>query len=379
MGEKRFERISFLCSGVALATVAVAACSDGVQPSGGGGGGGEAELTALCQELQLGIIRGAAKDGIPALSNPNLIPADHRDVDYLLPTDRVIGIEIDGEYLAFPHNVLWWHEIANMDEFGLAVTYCPLTGSSMVFHRGIVGGDEFGVSGVLFKNNLVMYDRAGPSVEESLWPQMLAGARCGPSGGQDLAMYPALEIEWADWVALHPDTRVLSGATGFERDYTRYPYGDYEVEDNIATLDPLDEFDDRRPPKERVLGIPYRDGGGIAFPFGALRSVGDLAAIQATVGSADEASALSVPIVVFWDSRAAAAMAYGTSIAGQSLTFEVRDGTFVDLETGSQWSIEGKALSGPFVGKSLDKIAEAYVSFWFAFSTFYPNPVLWLP
>ena len=381
MGEKRFERISFLCSGVALATVAVAACSDGVQPSGGGGGGGEAELTALCQELQLGIIRGAAKDGIPALSNPNLIPADHRDVDYLLPTDRVIGIEIDGEYLAFPHNVLWWHEIANMDEFGLAVTYCPLTGSSMVFHRGIVGGDEFGVSGVLFKNNLVMYDRAGPSVEESLWPQMLAGARCGPSGGQDLAMYPALEIEWADWVALHPDTRVLSGATGFERDYTRYPYGDYEVEDNIATLDPLDEFDDRRPPKERVLGIPYRDGGGIAFPFGALRSVGDLAAIQATVGSADEASALSVPIVVFWDSRAAAAMAYGTStsIVGQSLTFEVRDGTFVDLETGSQWSIEGKALSGPFVGKSLDKIAEAYVSFWFAFSTFYPNPVLWLP
>ena len=379
MGEKRFERISFLCSGVALATVAVAACSDGVQPSGGGGGGGEAELTALCQELQLGIIRGAAKDGIPALSNPNLIPADHRDVDYLLPTDRVIGIEIDGEYLAFPHSVLWWHEIANMDEFGLAVTYCPLTGSSMVFHRGIVGGDEFEVSGVLFKNNLVMYDRAGPSVEESLWPQMLAGARCGPSGGQDLAMYPALEIEWADWVALHPDTRVLSGATGFERDYTRYPYGDYEVEDNIATLDPLDEFDDRRPPKERVLGIPYRDGGGIAFPFGALRSVGDLAAIQATVGSADEASALSVPIVVFWDSRAAAAMAYGTSIAGQSLTFEVRDGTFVDLETGSQWSIEGKALSGPFVGKSLDKIAEAYVSFWFAFSTFYPNPVLWLP
>ena len=72
-------------------------------------------------------------------------------------------------------------------------------------------------------------------------------------------------------------------------------------------------------------------------------------------------------------------MAYGTSIAGQSLTFEVRDGTFVDLETGSQWSIEGKALSSPFVDKSLDKIAEAYVSFWFAFSTFYPNPVLWLP
>ena len=324
MEKKRFERVSFLCSGLVLATVAVAACSDAVQPSGGGGGGGDAELSAACQELQRGIISGALRDQIPALSNPDLIPADHRDADYLLPADRVIGIEINGEYLAFPHNILWWHEIANMDELGLAVTYCPLTGSSMVFHRDVVGGDEFGVSGLLFKNNLVMYNRAGPSLEFSLWPQMLAGARCGPSEGADLAMYPALEIEWADWVALHPDTRILSGATGWARDYTRYPYGPYE--DDTSLLDPIDELDDRRPLKERVLGIPSSDGSGIAFPFGALRSVGDLAAIQETVGGA--------PIVVFWDSEAAAAMAYGTSIPGQSLTFRVRDGAFVDLETG---------------------------------------------
>ena len=105
--EKRLERISFLCSRLALATVAVAACSDGVQPSGGGGGGGEAELTALCQQFLRGTLSAAPRDGIPALSNPDLIPADHGDAGYLLPTDRVIGIEIDGEYLAFPHNILW--------------------------------------------------------------------------------------------------------------------------------------------------------------------------------------------------------------------------------------------------------------------------------
>ena len=267
MEKKGFERVSFLCSGLALATVAVAACSDAVRPSGDGGGGGVAQLTALCQELQLSLKSGAAKDAIPALSNPDFIPPDHRDADYLLPTDRVIGIEIDGEYLAFPHNVLWWHEIANMDELGLAVTYCPLTGSSMVFHREVVAGDEFGVSGLLFKNNLVMYDRAGPSLEESLWPQMLAGARCGPSEGDDLAMYPALEIEWADWVALHPDTRVMSGATGFERNYTRYPYGDYEVEDNRSLLDPIDELDDRRPSEGAGAGDPVQGWGRDRLPL----------------------------------------------------------------------------------------------------------------
>ena len=377
MEEKRFERVSFLCSSLALATVAVAACSDVVRQSGGLER--RSDLTALCEELQRDLITGTVKDAIPALSDPGMIPADHRDADYLLPTDRVIGIEIDGEYLAFPHNILWWHEIVNMNALGLAVTYCPLTGSSMVFRRNVVGGVEFGVSGFLFKNNLVMYDRTGGGanfsgddldVGESLWPQMLAGGRCGPSEGEDLAMYPALEIEWADWVALHPDTRVVTGFTGFTRDYTLYPYGDYEVEDNMLTLAPQDEFDDRRPPKERVLGIPLEDGGGLVFPFGALRSIGDLAAIQET----DRLS-----IVVFWDGEAAAAMAYETLIAGQLLTFEVRNGAFVDLETGSQWSIDGKALSGPLVGNSLLKVPEAYVSFWFAFSQFYPNLRLWLP
>ena len=380
MGNKRFERISFLCSVLALATVAAAACSGDGGTSPGGGGGGSS-LT-LCQEIQDNVISGAVRDGIPALSNPDLIPPDHRDADYLLPTDRVIGIEIDGEYLAFPHNILWWHEIANMDEFGLAVTYCPLTGSSMVFHRAVVAGAEFGVSGLLFKNNLVMHDRASPGLEESLWPQMLAAGRCGPSEGLDLVMYPALEIEWADWKALHPDTRVLSGATGFARDYTLYPYGDYEVESNYSTLAPVEKFDGRRQPKERILGIPFVDGqGGIAFPFGALRdaAVGDLAVVHTILGDGNGGQGGVDPVVVFWDGGAAAAMAFTPATATRDLTFEVRNGAFVDVETGTQWSIEGKGLSGPLAGDQLRTIAEGYVSFWFAFSQFFPNPVLWLP
>jgi hypothetical protein len=51
-------------------------------------------------------------------------------------------------------------------------------------------------------------------------------------------MFPAIEIEWEDWQALHPDTRVVSSRTGRGRDYTRYPYGSYEVEDNELTLIP---------------------------------------------------------------------------------------------------------------------------------------------
>ena len=361
----------FLFSGLIVATVGVWACGDGgILPDG--------DLTALCEALRPELISGAARDAIPALTDPRLVGVGDPTTNYLRGTDRVIGLEIAGEYIAVPHNILWWHEIVNFNEVGLAVTYCPLTGSSMVFDRTAAGGAELGVSGLLFRNNLVMYDRSPSGVVETLWPQMLAGGRCGPAEGRKLDIVPALEIEWEDWVALHPDTRVVSRDTGFSRTYTRYPYGNYEIESNALTIFPQRGFDTRRPPKERVLGIPFENGGGIAFPFGSLRSVGHRVVVHETLGD-DQGAGSGEPIVVFWDTEAASAMAYRPSASGQNLTFEARGDAFVDLETGSRWNLEGRALSGPLTGARLPMIPEAYVSFWFAFATFFPNPELWIP
>jgi hypothetical protein len=72
----------------------------------------------------------------------------------------------------------------------------------MVFDRRAANGAEFRTSGLLFKNNLVMYDRSPSGEVESLWPQMLTGGRCGPGEGRELEMVPSLEIKWEDWVAL---------------------------------------------------------------------------------------------------------------------------------------------------------------------------------
>ena len=375
----KFERSSFLAA-LALAAMAFSGCS-----SSSGVEGRERDiqaLTELCQALQNATIYGAPRDAIPALTDPPLVAATDDDADYLLPTDRVIGLNLPTGYLAVPHNILWWHEIVNFSDFNLAVTYCPLTGSSMVFHREAADGAEFGVSGLLFNNNLIMYDRqALLSDSTSLWPQMLAGARCGPLESRSLAMFPAIEIEWGDWVELHPTTRVLSKKTGFSRLYRAalYPYGDYEDEDNPYTLTPLANLDPRRPPKERLLGIPDEEGGGMVFPFGVLRDLGELAAIHVTLGDGMEGSGSQESIVVFWDGAAAAAMAYRPFVGSTTLTFEVANGVFVDLETGSEWSVDGHALSGPLAGQRLGMIPEAYVSFWFAFSTFFPDPIIWTP
>ncbi|MEX0746386.1 MAG: DUF3179 domain-containing protein, partial [Rhodothermales bacterium] len=305
---------------------------------------------------------------IPALTDPPLVAAD--EVTYLRDDSRIIGLVIDGMAIAVPHNILWWHEIANLNfsDRQVAVTFCPLTGSSLVFDRTALGGAEFGVSGLLFKNNLVMYDRRS---DESLWPQMVRAAGCGPSNGTSLPMAAALEMTWAGWRGLYPETRVVSGRTGFNRDYSPsgYPYGNYDRPDNPSVLFSL-KIDQRRPPKERVLGIPGRTGG-IAFPFGSLHNGAPFRVAHVTL---DERA-----IVVFWDAARQGAMAYDPVAGGETLGFEVRDDGIFDTSSGTRWLIDGRADSGPLAGSRLTPIAEAYVAFWFAWAEFHPETILWSP
>lgn len=309
---------------------------------------------------------GVGKDGIPALTDPSFVNADA--ADYLSGTDRVIGFEVDGQAYAVPHNILWWHEIANLN-FGavqLAVTYCPLTGSSLAFDRAVIDGAEFGVSGLLFNNNLTMYDRTS---QESLWPQMNREAGCGPRTGRSLTMYPITEMTWGGWKALHPGTQVVSEATGFDRNYTTsgYPYGNYEERGNDRLLFDV-VIDERRPPKERVLGVPHADGG-TAYPFGALDDGTPVTVINDVVGG--------TPVVVLWRSEVQGAMAYRPVVDGQTLTFEDREGAIVDTSTESTWTVAGRAVSGPLQGAHLQKVAETYVAFWFAWALFQPDTQIW--
>ena len=193
---------------------------------------------------------GPGKDGIPALTEPNFTSVD--EADFLRPGDRVVGVEIGDERKAYPLRILNWHEVVNDTVGGMpiAVTYCPLTASAVVFDRTVKGKTlTFGVSGNLYRSNVLIYDRQS----DSLWSQLLGRAVTGSFDRTELKPLPAEVTSWADWRARNPDSPVLSVATGHRRDYGRDPYAEYHSSPGLM-FSP-GKVDRRLPSKELVVGV----------------------------------------------------------------------------------------------------------------------------
>ena len=212
---------------------------------------------------------GPPRDGIPAIHDPKFLSA--AEADFLNPEDRVLALELHGEARAYPIRILDWHEIVNdqIGETAFAVTYCPLCGSGVVFRADSESGKKlsFGVSGLLYKSDVLLYDRE----TESLWSQILRRAVTGPLKGEKLNSLPAVHATWREWRERHPQTKVLSTNTGYVRDYKRSPYGDYDSSRSIYF--PVGPDAPRFHPKEPTLGV--ESGGAFkAYPFSELRKHG---------------------------------------------------------------------------------------------------------
>ncbi len=172
---------------------------------------------------------GVVFDGIPSLDAATMLAA--AEADYLLDTDLVFGIEINGDARAYPLRIMGWHEMAN-DVIGgvpVALAYCTLCGSGILFETLLEGSDEpliFGSSGLLYRSNKLMFDRA----TNSLWNQFTGEPVVGPLVESDikLKVRPIAITTWQDWREQHENTTVLSIETGHIRNYSSgFVYHDY--------------------------------------------------------------------------------------------------------------------------------------------------------
>ena len=322
---------------------------------------------------------GPPKDGIPAIDNPQFTSVKEADT-WLKPVEPVLALQAGDEVRAYPLQILIWHEIVNDTVGGVpvAVTFCPLCNTAIVFERQIDGRVlDFGTTGRLRYSNLIMYDRQ----TESWWQQAEGDAIAGEFTGRQLKFVPAAIISWADFKANYPGGQVLSRETGFNRSYGQNPYLGYDDVNNPPFLYRGPQTPDRLPPVARVLTVNLNDEA-VAYPYDVLQ---DRHAINDVVGGQD--------IVVLWQAGTSSALdqstvaggrdvgtanAYSRELDGQTLTFEFDGARLIDQESGSEWDVLGHAISGPLAGQTLTPVV-AINHFWFSWAAFKPETRIYQP
>jgi hypothetical protein len=210
------------------------------------------------------ISGGPPKDGIPSIDTPEFV-AVAKATD-LAATEPVIGLVIAGDARAYPLRILIRHEIVNDTVGGVpvAVTYCPLCNSAVVFDRRVAGeATEFGTTGKLRNSDLVMYDRA----TESWWQQFLGEAIVGVRTGTQLKVLPARLESWERFAARFPDGRVLVAKASLWNAYGTNPYVGYDTARRPFLF--FGDFPDDIPPMARVVAI-----GDRAWALSLLRAKG---------------------------------------------------------------------------------------------------------
>lgn len=252
-----------------------------------------------CLQVSGIVAGGMGRDGLHPIDKPETVAGtqvatineEHRG-KLLVGSDRVIGVVINGQARAYPLRLLRWHEVIN-DVLGgehIAVTYSGLSDASAVWRRPLIGTQPmmFGVSGLLFNSNTLIYDRGTTAHESSLWSQLSGHSVSGPLACSEnrLEGIPFELTQWSGWLNRHPQTDVMAPLPEFKRLYKRDPYHSYFGSQSLHfPVDPMPPEDGPNP-KERIVVV---DAGSQrrVFAISALAAEAgeNQGSVETTIGS----------------------------------------------------------------------------------------------
>jgi hypothetical protein len=332
----------------------------------------------------------AGLSGVAGSTPPPRLVSQEEAASWLRPNEPVIVVTLNQETRAYPLQILTWHEIAN-DEVGgipVAVTFCPLCNSALAFDRRVpvptepaadgdsgaeTGADTvtvtFGVSGLLYFSNLLMFDDS----TRTLWSQLVGEGVVGELAGHELTRYPAQIVSFEEFRAAFPDAQVMSRQTGFTRPYGSNPYVGYDDADSPPFLF-QGVVDGRLPPKARVVAIDADEP--VAYPFEVLEEArvvhdqvsGSAIAVFWVPGTASALDARQISA----SGDVGAVAVFQRAMDGMTLTFAWDGEAFVDQETGTSWDILGRGLDGPLAGERLEPVIHDN-TLWFSWAAFRPE------
>ena len=200
----------------------------------------------------------------------------------------------------------------------------------------------------------------------TLWSALSGRALDGPKKGERLERIPSLLTDWGYWLMLHPESTAYNLFDG-----KKYPAA--ELPDGLSSeaKATMGSVDARLQPQARVLGVELGELTR-AYP---LDGAGERACFT------DKLSGES--IAVFWYEPTKSAVAFNSRLNDRSLTFYAdaaspETAAFKDKETGTRWTLAGRAVDGPLKGEELQWVRSVQCH-WYAWVAEYPETLLYAP
>ncbi len=326
------------------------------------------------------ISMAAEKDAILTLNYPKFIKRSDKLYNFY-DYEPVIAIQYNGVSKAYPLSLLTMFELSN-DSCGkeeIMITYCPMCNAAMVFNRNVKKEGKsyllnFGISGLLMHNDMIMYDKE----TESWWEQLMGEAIAGEMSGTELKMMRALIISAKDYFDRYPEGLILSPeGLDMVKNAQHRPF--YHLNHSNKVLDTAyylpEKVDPRLPPLERVLDIHVEDHT-IIYPFSNIAKHKVINEVfnnmhfvifyhGETVSVLDE-DKLSK------SRHIGSATAFRSTLDGVNYTFKKHGHYFEDHQTHSTWDITGYCREGSLKGKQLMILPHSN-HFAFAYLAFFPD------
>jgi len=197
----------------------------------------------------------------------------------------------------------------------------------------------------------------------TLWLALTGVAFAGPKKGQRLQRIPSLVTNWDSWMTLHPESTAYNLFDG-----TTYGVTPLPIRMSDEAKRSMGGVDQRLKSLANVLGVEF---GAVnkAYPLDGLA---ERACLLDKVGDRE--------IAVMWYGPTKTAVAFDRKLGDRSLTLYADNGSpesapFKDKETGTRWTLAGRAVDGALRGEEL-KWVNSIQCRWYAWSAEYPETLL---
>lgn len=194
----------------------------------------------------------------------------------------------------------------------------------------------------------------------TLWSALSGRAIGGPQRGKRLQRIPSALTEWRHWLMLHPESTAYDLFDG-----KKYPLAELPAEMNAEAVQSMGKVDPRLPATTEVMGVEC-GGAQKAFPLDAKT---ERACYVDIVGE--------IPVAVFWYGPTRTAVAWKSRLGDRTLSFYASESSpetapFKDKETGTRWTLAGRAVDGPLKGQELTWVPSVQCR-WYAWAAEYPG------